>query len=137
MNPVGKPDAGKPHVRFDERGRETWPCWPTRPSSTLLRSFRLTTPFSELLALQDREPRARSRDHRLRWSLLPQAFSLWSSVKVSFGHPGDEITTSDRTAPKGTALSRDHRLRWSLLPQAFGLWSSVKRARNDLMNDVG
>ncbi len=40
MNPVGKPDAGKPHVRFDERGRETWPCWPTRPSSTLLRSFR-------------------------------------------------------------------------------------------------
>jgi hypothetical protein len=23
MNPVGKPDAGNPHVRFDERGRET------------------------------------------------------------------------------------------------------------------
>jgi hypothetical protein len=23
--PVGKPDAGNPHVRFDERGRETEP----------------------------------------------------------------------------------------------------------------
>ena len=36
--PVGKPDAGNPHVRFDERGRETgrWPrLTPPRPSSTL------------------------------------------------------------------------------------------------------
>jgi hypothetical protein len=24
--PVGKPDAGNPHVRFDERGRETTGC---------------------------------------------------------------------------------------------------------------
>jgi len=23
VNPVGEPDAGNPHVRFDERGRET------------------------------------------------------------------------------------------------------------------
>jgi hypothetical protein len=23
MKPVGKPDAGNPHVRFDERGEET------------------------------------------------------------------------------------------------------------------
>jgi hypothetical protein len=23
VNPVGKPDAGDPHVRFDERGRKT------------------------------------------------------------------------------------------------------------------
>jgi transposase len=37
MKPVGKPDAGDPHVRFDERGRETEPGrWlkPPRPSST-------------------------------------------------------------------------------------------------------
>jgi hypothetical protein len=26
MKPVGKPDAGNPHVRFDERGRETGRC---------------------------------------------------------------------------------------------------------------
>jgi hypothetical protein len=26
VKPVGKPDAGKPHVLFDERGRETERC---------------------------------------------------------------------------------------------------------------
>src|SRR4051795_2283444 len=38
MKPVGKPDAGNPHVRFDERGRETEHFFseaPPRPSSTL------------------------------------------------------------------------------------------------------
>jgi hypothetical protein len=27
MKPVGKPDAGNPHVRFDERGGETGPVF--------------------------------------------------------------------------------------------------------------
>ena len=38
MKPVGKPDAGNQHVRFDERGRETvlLGAQPPRPSSTLL-----------------------------------------------------------------------------------------------------
>lgn len=41
MKPVGEPDAGNPHVRFDERGRETelgmgtealaWPATATPP----------------------------------------------------------------------------------------------------------
>jgi hypothetical protein len=37
VNPVGEPDAGNPHVRFDERGRETEPPEgeQPRPSSTL------------------------------------------------------------------------------------------------------
>ena len=36
MKPVGKPDAGNPHVRFDERGRETERTEASpRPSSTL------------------------------------------------------------------------------------------------------
>ena len=39
MKPVGEPDAGNPHVRFDERGVETerWPNGPQPPrlSSTL------------------------------------------------------------------------------------------------------
>jgi hypothetical protein len=26
VKPVGEPDAGDPHVRFDERGRETGRC---------------------------------------------------------------------------------------------------------------
>src|ERR1700751_4773403 len=39
LKPVGKPDAGNPHVRFDERGEETGRLQslkPPRPSSTLL-----------------------------------------------------------------------------------------------------
>jgi len=37
MKPVGEPDAGNPHVRFDERGWETERCITPqpRPSSTL------------------------------------------------------------------------------------------------------
>ncbi|BAC47227.1 bsr1962 [Bradyrhizobium diazoefficiens USDA 110] len=37
--PVGKPDAGKPHVRFDERGEETERATSASPrlSSTLLK----------------------------------------------------------------------------------------------------
>jgi len=31
VKPVGKPDAGNPHVRFDERGRETGLCHRARP----------------------------------------------------------------------------------------------------------
>ena len=31
VKPVGKPDAGNPHVRFDERGRETGRCYRARP----------------------------------------------------------------------------------------------------------
>jgi hypothetical protein len=31
VKPVGKPDAGNPHVRFDERGRETGHRYRARP----------------------------------------------------------------------------------------------------------
>jgi hypothetical protein len=37
MNPVGEPCAGNPHARFDERGWETEPTWPPRPTSTLMK----------------------------------------------------------------------------------------------------
>src|SRR5262245_18919785 len=36
VKPVGKPDAGDPHVRFDERGEETGRSPEPRLSSTLL-----------------------------------------------------------------------------------------------------
>lgn len=36
MNQVGEPDAGNPHVRFDERRLETRPNKSARQSSTLL-----------------------------------------------------------------------------------------------------
>ena len=39
MKPVGEPDAGNPHVRFDERGWETERCInPNRARPRLSRS---------------------------------------------------------------------------------------------------
>ena len=35
MKPVGKPDAGNPHVRFDERGGETRPAPPAHEPAPL------------------------------------------------------------------------------------------------------
>jgi len=35
MKPVGKPDAGNPHVRFDERGGETRPAPPAQEPAPL------------------------------------------------------------------------------------------------------
>ena len=40
MNPVGKPDAGKRHVRFDERGEETERCRMAQATAPLLDSTR-------------------------------------------------------------------------------------------------
>ena len=49
MKPVGKPDAGNRHVRFDERGRETG-LTPPRLSSTLLDNL------ADLDLAQNQEP---------------------------------------------------------------------------------
>src|SRR5580692_3651640 len=46
MKPVGKPDAGNPHVRFDERGGETGRAYDTAP---LLDSTDKNTCFSRCL----------------------------------------------------------------------------------------
>ena len=40
MNPVGKPDAGNRHVRFDERGEETGRCRMAQATAPLLDSTR-------------------------------------------------------------------------------------------------
>jgi hypothetical protein len=45
MNPVGKPDAGNPHVRFDERGRETEP---------LAKRLTATAPFLDSTVIRNR-----------------------------------------------------------------------------------
>ena len=44
MKPAGEPDAGNPHVRFDERGRETGPTRPraSRAPAPVLDSTQLT-----------------------------------------------------------------------------------------------
>jgi hypothetical protein len=38
MKPVGEPDAGNPHVRFDERGGETGCCQKAQATAPLLDS---------------------------------------------------------------------------------------------------
>src|SRR3954469_22637472 len=38
VKPVGKPDAGNPHVRFDERGRETGCCRMAQATAPVLDS---------------------------------------------------------------------------------------------------
>jgi len=49
MKPVGEPDAGNPHVRFDERGRET----------ERLPKAQATAPFLDSTAVGS-EPRGRT-----------------------------------------------------------------------------
>src|SRR5215213_7612202 len=41
VKPVGKPDAGNPHVRFDERGRETGCCRMAQATAPVLDSTAL------------------------------------------------------------------------------------------------
>src|SRR5918997_4603645 len=70
MKPVGKPDAGNPHVRFDERGRETEQLplrlKPPRPSSTLQVTGRkrhiLTDTLGLLLAVHVHPASVQDRD---------------------------------------------------------------------------
>jgi len=70
MKPVGKPDAGNPHVRFDERGRETG------------LAFRLATaPFLDSTSLSQR-PRP-SPDWRKDPNAAP--LSLLQSRKRIYG----------------------------------------------------
>ena len=40
VKPVGKPDAGNPHVRFDERGRETGRCHRARPRTLQIKGIK-------------------------------------------------------------------------------------------------
>ena len=51
MKSVGKPDAGNPHVRFDERGRETKPRHTAEATAPFLDSTSLKNlPFREVAA---------------------------------------------------------------------------------------
>ena len=47
MNQVGEPDAGNPHVRFDERGLETGRKLPPQPSTLLKRVLAEATDATE------------------------------------------------------------------------------------------
>ena len=73
MNQLGEPDAGKPHVRFDERGVET-ELRLLRHASTLLKGFLNTminglTPAAKPAPDQSHKPDARESGLRLRRQL--------------------------------------------------------------------
>ena|ERR1700730_5451146 len=59
MKPVGKPDAGNPHVRFDERGRETGRC----------RTAQATAPFLD--STNGRKNGQQPSGAQLRHAVLP------------------------------------------------------------------
>src|SRR6202045_2183141 len=63
MKPVGKPDAGNPHVRFDERGGETERASDTAPflDSTALDPPREFGPRTRCMALKQEEIEGRPR----------------------------------------------------------------------------
>jgi hypothetical protein len=68
-NPVGEPDAANPHVRFDERGRETGRCCLSLPrSSSTLPEFTVS-PFAPLRAI-------RRGANRLRMTRYVDLFAL-------------------------------------------------------------
>ena len=46
MKSVGKPDAGNPHVRFDERGRETGCCQQAQATAPFLDSTKIPNAFA-------------------------------------------------------------------------------------------
>ena len=51
MKLVGKPDAGNPHVRFDERGRETGCCQQAQATAPFLDSTRIFERYLDTINL--------------------------------------------------------------------------------------
>src|SRR4029077_8303089 len=107
MKPVGKPDAGKLHVRFDERGGETERAKaPPRLSSTLLKRQKndavdaeaiceaAQRPSMRFVAVKSEEQQAAGLVFRTRDLLVRQRTQLINAIR---GH----LTEYGWVAPKG------------------------------------
>jgi transposase len=95
MKPVGKPDAGKLHVRFDERGGETERVFnaPPRSFSTLLKAHKNDDRDAEAIAEAASRPTMRfvelkSEDqldmqtlHRVRSRLVGERTALINQLR--------------------------------------------------------
>jgi transposase len=98
MKPVGKPDAGNPHVRFDERGEgkrsvAAWPK-PQRPSSTLLKAQKnddrdaeaiaeaATRPTMRFVELKCQEQLDLQTLHRARDRLVAERTALINQLRA-------------------------------------------------------
>jgi transposase len=104
MKPVGKPDAGKLHVRFDERGGETERAKaPPRLSSTLLKRGKtdaadaeavceaVTRPTMRFVPLKSREQQAALSLHRTRDLLVKQRTQLINMIRGLLAEFGVDI----------------------------------------------
>ena len=114
MKPVGKPDAGNLHVRFDERGGErsvaAWPK-PPRPSSTLLRRQKndaadaagiceaVTRPSMRFVGVRTLENQAALMHHKAREMLVAQRTQLINALRGHLAEIG-VIASSWRKATR-------------------------------------
>ena len=90
MKPVGKPDAGNPHVRFDERGGETRPAPPAHEPAPLQIKCRkrhiLVDTLGLLLNVVVRPADVQDRDGAFH--LLRRARRLFPFIKRIFSDGG-------------------------------------------------
>lgn len=121
MKPVGKPDAGKLHVRFDERGGETERAKaPPRLSSTLLKRGKndavdaeaiceaVTRPTMRFVEIKSAEQQSVLMLHRTRELLVRQRTALINSLRGQLAEFG-LIAPQGRLAHSSTACSRPGR----------------------------
>ncbi|WLB47312.1 IS110 family transposase [Bradyrhizobium ottawaense] len=111
--PVGKPDAGKPHVRFDERGEETERATSASPrlSSTLLQRGKSDAADAEAICEAASRPKLRKNFVPVK-SPEQQGTQMLTRVRAQFISRRTQLANSIRgyaaefgfTAPKG--LSR-------------------------------
>ena len=104
MKPVGKPDAGKLHVRFDERGEETERIYASpRLSSTLLKRGKtdaadaeavceaVTRPTMRFVPVKSPEQQAALSMHRTRDLLVKQRTQLVNMIRGLLAEFGIDI----------------------------------------------
>ena len=91
MKPVGKPDAGNPHVRFDERGGETGRVSDTAPllDSTTFRDRVVRLWLRPLRRRGQHDKTAWERMKRLADDFLPKPRILhpWPEQRFAVKHP--------------------------------------------------
>ena len=135
VKPVGKPDAGNPHVRFDERGRETGQLLP-RPSSTLQIKGRKRHAMVDMdgRALKLQAHAANIQDRDGAGPLLRASRPSWPFVQLAFadaGYQGPRVTSASSIRveivhkPEGQVGFAVHARRWVV--ERFFAWINRNR----------
>src|SRR5437899_9415201 len=99
MNPVGKPDAGNRHVRFDERGEETERCRMAQVTAPLLDSTRFIRATAKRGSERNYSSFFGSFDMRSRRSCMSFIWRRRSSILSSSGAGSGTFSDSVVLAP--------------------------------------